>query len=92
MSTPTVSPSPTSVESSRPLLPLHRRLSFWAFASLVVLAVAFYVWWGLTAPSPGLAHWFDNGVYAVTIVLALFGLTGMCLVTPNPPAPPPPHP
>ena len=61
---------------------LPRSLSFWGFASLVVLAVAFYLWWGLV-----FGVWVDNGVYAVTITLLLFGLAGMWLVLPNPPAP-----
>jgi len=63
-------------------LPLARKVSFWGFASLVVLAVAFYLWWGLE-----FGVWIDNGVYAVTITLLLFGLAGMWLVLPNPPAP-----
>jgi len=66
---------------------LPRRVSFWGFASLVVLAAAFYVWWGVA-----FGVWIDNGVYAVTITLLLFGLAGMWLVLPNPPAPPAPHP
>jgi hypothetical protein len=63
---------------------LPRKVSFWGFATLVVLAVAFYVWWGLA-----FGVWIDNGVYAVTITLLLFGLAGMWLVLPNPPASPP---
>jgi type VI protein secretion system component VasF len=65
---------------------LTRQVSFWGFAALVVLAVAFYVWWGVA-----FGVWLDNGVYAVTITLLLFGLAGMWLVLPNPPvtAPPP---
>lgn len=62
-----------------------RLLEFWGFASLVVLAVAFYLWWGILY-----GRWLDNGVYAVTIVLLTFGLAGMWLILPNPPAPPPP--
>jgi hypothetical protein len=61
-------------------LPLHRQVTFWAFASLVVLAVLFFVWWGLS-----FGVWIDNGVYAVTITLLLFGLAGMWLILPNPP-------
>lgn len=61
---------------------LTRRVSFWSFASLVVLAVAFYVWWGVSY-----GVWLDNGVYAVAITLLLFGLAGMWLVLPNPPVP-----
>jgi hypothetical protein len=61
---------------------LVRRISFWGFASLVVLAVAFYVWWGVS-----FGVWIDNGVYAVAITLLLFGLAGMWLVLPNPPVP-----
>jgi hypothetical protein len=66
---------------------LPRLVSFWGFASLVVLAVAFYLWWGLE-----FGVWIDNGVYAVTITLLLFGLAGMWLVLPNPPAPSAPPP
>jgi len=66
--------------SPRPMS-LPRSVSFWGFAMLVVLAVAFYLWWGLE-----FGVWIDNGVYAVTITLLLFGLAGMWLVLPNPPA------
>jgi len=76
---------PTEGSSSRPMS-LPRTVSFWGFASLVVLAVAFYLWWGLD-----FGVWIDNGVYAVTITLLLFGLAGMWLVLPNPPAPSPPR-
>jgi type VI protein secretion system component VasF len=61
-------------------LPLHRQVTFWLFAALVVLAVVFYAWWGLS-----FGVWIDNGVYAVVITLLLFGLAGMWLVLPNPP-------
>ena len=61
---------------------LTRRISFWGFASLVVMAVAFYVAWGVS-----FGVWLDNGVYAVAITLLLFGLAGMWLVLPNPPLP-----
>ena len=64
---------------------LTRRVSFWGFASLVVLAVAFYVWWGVS-----FGVWIDNGVYAVVVTLLLFGLAGMWLVLPNPPVAAPP--
>ena len=74
--------------SARPRLSdmsLTRQISFWGFAFLVVLAVAFYVWWGVS-----FGVWVDNGVYAVFITLFLFGLAGMWLMLPNPPAPAPP--
>jgi type VI protein secretion system component VasF len=61
-------------------MPLPRKVTFWGFAGLVMLAVAFYLWWGLA-----FGVWIDNGVYAVTITLLLFGLSGMWLVLPNPP-------
>lgn len=61
---------------------ISRKVSFFAFATLVVMAVAFYVWWGVS-----FGVWVDNGVYAVVITLLLFGLAGMWLVMPNPPAP-----
>ncbi|MCI4336073.1 MAG: hypothetical protein L3K17_02605 [Thermoplasmata archaeon] len=85
MPAPDDSPKPTppaagAVES----VPLHRRLTFAGFAGLVVLAAIFYLWWGISY-----GRWLDNGVYAVTIVLLLFGLSGMWLATPNPPAPVP---
>jgi hypothetical protein len=64
---------------------LTRRVSFWGFASLVVLGVGFYVWWGVA-----FGVWIDNGVYAVVITLLLFGLAGMWLVLPNPPVALPP--
>jgi hypothetical protein len=80
--TPTSTP-PTRVRG----LSITRKVSFWGFATLVVLAAAFYVWWGLA-----FGVWIDNGVYAVTITLLLFGLAGMWLVLPNPPAPPAPRP
>ncbi|MGA8275319.1 MAG: hypothetical protein WB789_06655 [Thermoplasmata archaeon] len=65
---------------------LTRQVTFWGFAGLVVLAVLFFVGWGLSY-----GVWLDNGVYAVTITLLLFGLAGMWLVLPNPPAPAPPR-
>jgi len=65
-----------------PSLPLPRRVAFWGFATLVVLAVVFYLWWGLS-----FGVWLDNGVYAVFITLLLFGLAGMWLVAPSPPNP-----
>jgi type VI protein secretion system component VasF len=61
-------------------LPLHRQATFWAFAALLVLGIVFYVWWGLS-----FGVWIDNGVYAVTITLVLFGLAGMWLLQPDPP-------
>lgn len=70
--------------SAAPEIPIARKVSFFAFAALVVLAIAFYLWWGLSY-----GVWVDNGVYAVVIVLLLFGLAGMWLVLPNPPAPVP---
>ncbi len=74
--TPSAS-SPRYREMSTP-----RKATFWAFASLVVLAGAFYLWWGLSY-----GVWIDNGVYAVTITLLLFGLAGMWLVLPSAVAP-----
>ncbi|MGA9840129.1 MAG: hypothetical protein WBE40_02440 [Thermoplasmata archaeon] len=83
-------------ENARPTAPeptryremsVTRRVSFWGFAALVVTAVAFYVWWGVS-----FGVWIDNGVYAVVITLLLFGLAGMWLVLPNPPVPAPPSP
>jgi len=80
-------PSPSAPPSRVRGLSVTRKVSFWGFATLVILAVAFYVWWGVA-----FGVWIDNGVYAVTITLLLFGLAGMWLVLPNPPPPPAPHP
>lgn len=75
--------SPDALEPTRfREMSLTRRISFWGFAALVVLGVAFYVWWGVS-----FGVWIDNGVYAVAITLLLFGLAGMWLVLPNPPLP-----
>ena len=63
-------------------MPVSRAIPFFGFAALVVLAIVFYLWWGLS-----FGVWVDNGVYAVVIVLLLFGLAGMWLVLPNPPVP-----
>ena len=73
-------------EPSPPKVPLARMVTFWGFASLVVLAAVFYLWWGLS-----FGVWIDNGVYAVVVVLLGFGLAGMWLVAPNPPAAPAPE-
>jgi len=80
--TPATAPAP---EPRYRGMSLPRRVSFWGFAGLVVAAVAFFVGWGVS-----FGVWIDNGVYAVTITLLLFGLAGMWLVLPNPPAPSPP--
>jgi uncharacterized membrane protein len=77
--------TPTApVELLRGMNPAQKA-SFWGFAGLVILAVVFYVGWGLSY-----GVWIDNGVYAVTITLLLFGLAGMWLMLPNPPTPAPP--
>ena len=81
----TAGPARDSVPSRPPFMSVARRATFWGFAGLVVLAVAFYVWWGVS-----FGVWLDNGVYAVVITLLLFGLAGKWLVQPNPPAPSPP--
>ncbi|HEV2429201.1 MAG TPA: hypothetical protein VGV64_05070 [Thermoplasmata archaeon] len=70
-----------SAPPGAPALPFIRRLSYWGFVGLVALAGVFYVSWGFAY-----GIWLDNGVYAVAITLALFGLAGMWLVSPNPPA------
>ena len=66
-------------------LPLARQVQFFGFAALLILAVAFYVGWGVS-----FGVWLDNGVYAVTVTLGLLGLAGMWLSMPNPPAAAPP--
>ena len=61
-------------------MPLYRQIGFWLFAGLIVLAAAFYLWWGFSY-----GVWLDNGIYAVVITLVLFGLAGMWLQMPDPP-------
>ncbi len=63
-------------------LPLAHRAAFGGFAALLVAGIAFFLWWGLTT-----GVWIDNGVYAVVVTLAGFGLAGMWLMTPNPTRP-----
>ncbi|MCI4322944.1 MAG: hypothetical protein L3K03_02810 [Thermoplasmata archaeon] len=63
-------------------LPVARRAAFAGFAALTILAILFYLWWGLS-----FGVWIDNGVYAVVITLLLFGVAGMWLVSPNAPTP-----
>jgi hypothetical protein len=62
-----------------------QKAGLWGFGALVVLAVVFYLWWGL---SNGV--WVDNGVYAVVITLLLFGVAGLWLFWPEPPSASPP--
>lgn len=77
-----------SAASARPSPPegtTLQRAGLWGFGALVVLAVVFYLWWGLTN-----GVWVDNGVYAVVITLLLFGVAGLWLCWPEPAAPAPP--
>jgi Trk-type K+ transport system membrane component len=57
-------------------LPTARQVGFSLFLVLLLLGLAFYLWWGLDY-----GGWFDNGVYAVTITLVGFGLAGMRLTS-----------
>ncbi|MCI4347609.1 MAG: hypothetical protein L3J97_03190 [Thermoplasmata archaeon] len=68
-----------------PRRPTYRQVGLGAFGTLIVVAVAFYLWWGL---SNGV--WVDNGEYAVVITLLLFGLAGLWLFWPETPAAAPP--
>jgi hypothetical protein len=63
-------------------MPTARVVGFWAFAALIVLAVVFYLWWFIA-----FGVWLDNGLYAVMVTLIGFGLAGMWLMLPDPPAP-----
>jgi len=62
-----------------------QKIGLGGFGALVVLAVVFYLWWGLSY-----GVWVDNGVYAVVITLLLFGVAGLWLYWPEPPAANPP--
>jgi hypothetical protein len=74
--------SETTAEGATPSLfslSLAHQAAFWGFAALAISGLAFYLWWGLS-----FGRWVDNGVYAVVVTLAGFGLAGMWLMTPNP--------
>ncbi len=58
-------------------LPSARQVGFGLFGALVGLALAFYLWWGIS-----FGVWIDNGIYAMVITLAGFGLAGMWLTLP----------
>lgn len=63
-------------------IPSTQQVGLAGFGALVVLAVVFYLWWGLA-----FGVWVDNGVYAVVITLLLFGVAGLWLFWPEAPAP-----
>jgi hypothetical protein len=65
--------------------PTTQEVGLGGFGALIVLAVVFYLWWGLSY-----GVWVDNGVYAVVITLLLFGVAGLWLFWPEPPAATPP--
>ena len=77
--------SGSSATTHRSELPSVQTLGLWGFGALVVLAVVFYLWWGLSY-----GVWVDNGVYAVVITLLLFGVAGLWLFWPEPPSANPP--
>lgn len=66
------------------LLPSAGAIAFFGFVVLLILGIAFYLWWGISYNG-----WLDNGVYAVTVTLVGFGLAGMLVTNPRP-APPQP--
>jgi hypothetical protein len=78
-----VTDSDASTRRSR--IPTTQQVGLAGFGALVVLAVVFYLWWGLSY-----GVWVDNGVYAVVITLLLFGIAGLWLFWPEAPATNPP--
>lgn len=78
-----MSDSVSSPRASR--IPTTQQVGLAGFGALVVLAVVFYLWWGLSY-----GVWVDNGVYAVVITLLLFGVAGLWLFWPESPTPNPP--
>jgi hypothetical protein len=70
--------SPAAKTPREPMnLPSARQVAFGLFALLLALAAVFYVWW----------CWqfhvcVDNGVYAIVVTLAGFGLAGMWITLP----------
>lgn len=58
-------------------LPSARQVGFGLFGLLVGLALAFYLWWGIS-----FGVWIDNGIYAIVLTLTAFGLAGMWLTLP----------
>ncbi|MFZ0830817.1 MAG: hypothetical protein WCB18_07485 [Thermoplasmata archaeon] len=72
--------SGSSSPFSKSRWPSTQELGLAGFGALIVLAVVFYLWWGLLY-----GVWVDNGVYAVVITLLLFGVAGLWLFWPEPP-------
>lgn len=58
-------------------LPSARQVGFFLFGLMVAAAGAFWVWWGIS-----FGVWIDNGIYAIVVTLAGFGLAGMLLTLP----------
>ena len=77
-----VSVSGSSSPPSKSRRPTTQEIALAGFGALIVLAVVFYLWWGLLY-----GVWIDNGVYAVVITLLLFGVAGLWLFWPEPPTP-----
>ena len=77
--------SGSAATSPRSRWPTLQQIGLGGFGALVVFAVVFYLWWGLSY-----GVWVDNGEYAVVITLLLFGLAGLWLFWPEAPTTNPP--
>lgn len=77
--------SGSSPPSSKSRLPTTQELGLVGFGALIVLAVVFYLSWGLF-----FGVWIDNGVYAVVVTMLLFGVAGLWLFWPEAPTASPP--
>jgi len=56
-----------------------RKMAFAFYSILLILGVVFYVGWSLYFGTWNVFTKENIGVYAVTVILVLFGLTGMLL-------------
>ncbi len=56
-----------------------RKMAFAFYAALLVLGATFYLGWGIYFGTWNVFTKDNIGVYAVTTILVLFGLTGILL-------------
>jgi len=56
-----------------------RRAAYWFYLLLLLGGIAFYLGWGVTWGTWNLFDRQNIGVYAITILMAGFGITGLLL-------------
>jgi hypothetical protein len=60
-------------------LPRSRTVVFYAYAFLLSLGVALYLGWGILYNSWNIFAAENMGIYALVVVMVVFGLAGMLL-------------